>query len=177
MTEDEAHEFWSTHEITEEFWEKAEPVAALFRWDSVFGHDMSGLSGNIFCEGKTREAGVLFRGRHRDRPLLARFPELLEHSGVLRHRLRPRRRDCRCDPRRLLALDLPDQVRLPVARARLSKLTLTLTMLWLLSYVAILVQMPNPDPVLRTISLLYLVYYFGVSFYISWKMHKPRRMA
>ena len=26
MTEHEAHEFWSTHEITEEFWEKAEPV-------------------------------------------------------------------------------------------------------------------------------------------------------
>ncbi len=57
------------------------------------------------------------------------------------------------------------------------KLTLTLTSLWLLGYVAILVQMPDPDPILRTLSLLYLVYYFGVSFYISWKMLKPRRMA
>jgi hypothetical protein len=27
------------------------------------------------------------------------------------------------------------------------------------------------------LSLLYLVYYFGVSFYISWKMRKPRRVA
>jgi hypothetical protein len=34
--------------------------------------------------------------------------------------------------------------------------------------------MPDPDPILRTLSLLYLVYYFGVSFYISWKMRKPR---
>ncbi|CAA9410260.1 MAG: Phosphatidylcholine synthase [uncultured Rubrobacteraceae bacterium] len=57
------------------------------------------------------------------------------------------------------------------------KLTITLTALWLLSYVAILVQMPDPDPVLRTLSLLYLVYYFGVSFYISWKMLKDRRTA
>ena len=57
------------------------------------------------------------------------------------------------------------------------KLTLTLTSLWLLSYVAILVQMPDPDPILRTLSLLYLVYYFGVSFYISWKMLKPHRVA
>jgi phosphatidylcholine synthase len=57
------------------------------------------------------------------------------------------------------------------------KITLTLTSLWLLSYVAILVQMPNPDPVLQTLSLLYLVYYFGVSFYISWKMLKDRHVA
>jgi phosphatidylcholine synthase len=57
------------------------------------------------------------------------------------------------------------------------KITLTLTSLWLLSYVAILIQMPNPDPVLRTLSLLYLVYYFGVSFYISWKMLKDRRVT
>src|SRR5215210_1145582 len=57
------------------------------------------------------------------------------------------------------------------------KITLTMTSLWLLSYVAILVQMPNPDPVLQTLSLLYLVYYFGVSFYISWKMLKARRAA
>ncbi len=57
------------------------------------------------------------------------------------------------------------------------KLTITLTALWLLSYVAILVQMPDPDPVLRTLSLLYLVYYFCLSFYISWKMLKDRRTA
>src|SRR5919206_3460972 len=54
------------------------------------------------------------------------------------------------------------------------KLTLTLTSLWLLSYVVILVQMPDPDPILRTLSLLYLLYYFGVSFFISWKTLKPQ---
>jgi CRISPR-associated endoribonuclease Cas6 len=35
------------------------PMAALFRGDSVFGHDMSGLSGNIFSKGKIIEVGVL----------------------------------------------------------------------------------------------------------------------
>jgi phosphatidylcholine synthase len=55
------------------------------------------------------------------------------------------------------------------------KLTIALTSLWLLSYVAILVQMPNSDPILKNLSLLYLVYYFGLSFYISWKMLKDRR--
>jgi phosphatidylcholine synthase len=50
------------------------------------------------------------------------------------------------------------------------KLTLTLTTLWLLSYIAILLQMPNPDPVLRAFSLLYLLYYFGMSLYLSKKI-------
>ena len=57
------------------------------------------------------------------------------------------------------------------------KLTITLTTLWLLSYVAILVQMPDPDPILRTLSLLYLVYYFGLSLYISSKMLKKKPAA
>jgi len=57
------------------------------------------------------------------------------------------------------------------------KLTLTLTSLWLVSYVAILLQMPNPDPVLRALSLLYIVYYFGLSFYLSAKMFKARRLG
>ena len=55
------------------------------------------------------------------------------------------------------------------------KLTLTLTSLWIVSYVAILLQMPNPDPVLRALSLLYIVYYFGLSFYLSARMLKTRR--
>ena len=57
------------------------------------------------------------------------------------------------------------------------KLTLTLTTLWLISYVIILIQMPVPDPIIRTLSLLYLAYYFGLSFYISFKILKTRRMA
>jgi phosphatidylcholine synthase len=47
------------------------------------------------------------------------------------------------------------------------KLTLALTTLWLAAYVTILVQMPNPSPVLLAFSLLYLVYYFGLSLHIT----------
>lgn len=54
------------------------------------------------------------------------------------------------------------------------KITLALTSLWLLSCVAMLVQMPNPSPLLQTFSLLYLVYYFGLSLYLSGKMLKNR---
>src|ERR687886_216107 len=57
------------------------------------------------------------------------------------------------------------------------KLTLTLTTLWLVSYITILIQMPNPSPLLQTFSLLYLVYYFGLSLYISGKMLKARRLG
>jgi phosphatidylcholine synthase len=52
------------------------------------------------------------------------------------------------------------------------KLTLTFTTLWLVTNAAILIQMPDPHPVLRAFSLLYLVYYFGLSLYISGKMLK-----
>src|SRR5918997_2397294 len=57
------------------------------------------------------------------------------------------------------------------------KLTIAFPTLWLISYVIILVQMPDPDPILRILSLLYLVYYFGLSFYITSKMRKARRVA
>ena len=56
------------------------------------------------------------------------------------------------------------------------KLTITLTTLWVVGYAAILLQMPNPDPLLRALSLFYLVYYFGLSFYLSGKMLKARRV-
>ena len=57
------------------------------------------------------------------------------------------------------------------------KITLALTSLWLVSYIVILVQMPNPSPVLLAFSLLYLVYYFGLSLHITGKMLKPHRVA
>ncbi len=52
------------------------------------------------------------------------------------------------------------------------KLNLTLTSLWIVSYVVILLQMPNPDAFLLAFSLLYLVYYFGVSLYLTADMLK-----
>ena len=57
------------------------------------------------------------------------------------------------------------------------KLTITLTTLWLLSYVAILIQMPDPSPLLQAFSLLYLVYYFGLSLHLSRKMLKASRLG
>src|SRR5918997_39595 len=60
------------------------------------------------------------RERRPERPLLLGLPQLLEHSGVLRYRLRPRSRGRGRDPRRLLALGLRARpVRLPLAHGRL----------------------------------------------------------
>jgi phosphatidylcholine synthase len=49
-------------------------------------------------------------------------------------------------------------------------LSLFLTALWLVSYAAILFQMPHPQPLILGFSILYLVYYFGLSLYLSGKM-------
>lgn len=49
-------------------------------------------------------------------------------------------------------------------------LTLALTGLWFLLYAAILLQMPSPDPLLTNLSLLYLVYYLGLSLYLTSKI-------
>jgi phosphatidylcholine synthase len=57
------------------------------------------------------------------------------------------------------------------------KLTLALTTVWLVSCVVMLIQMPDPSPVLQALSLLYLVYYFGLSFYLHGKMLKARRIG
>ena len=57
------------------------------------------------------------------------------------------------------------------------KLTVTLTALWILAYAAILSQMPEPAPALLLFSLLYLVYYLGLSLHLSGKMLKARRLA
>jgi phosphatidylcholine synthase len=50
------------------------------------------------------------------------------------------------------------------------RLSLALTALWLVSYAAILLQMPEPDPLILSFAVLYLFYYFGLSFYLSRKM-------
>jgi phosphatidylcholine synthase len=54
-------------------------------------------------------------------------------------------------------------------------LSLALTALWLMSYAAILLQMPEPDPLLLGFSILYLFYYFGLSFYLSGRLLEARR--
>jgi len=64
----------------------------------------------------------------------------------------------------------------PTRTAAFRKLSLTLTTLWLAGYAAILLQMPDPDALILNFSLAYLVYYFGLSLYLSAKMLEARRM-
>jgi phosphatidylcholine synthase len=55
------------------------------------------------------------------------------------------------------------------------RLSLTLTALWLVSYAAILLQMPKPSPLILGFAVLYLCYYLGLSFYFSSKMPGTQR--
>jgi phosphatidylcholine synthase len=63
----------------------------------------------------------------------------------------------------------------PTRTVAFRKLSLTLTALWLASYAVILWQMPDPAPLILTFSILYLVYYFGLSLYLSGKLLEARR--
>src|SRR5688500_4419089 len=63
----------------------------------------------------------------------------------------------------------------PTRTIAFRKLSLTLTALWLVSYAVILLEMPDPDPRILTFSILYLFYYFGLSFYLSSKMPGTQR--
>ncbi|MGH3106194.1 MAG: CDP-alcohol phosphatidyltransferase family protein [Rubrobacteraceae bacterium] len=58
----------------------------------------------------------------------------------------------------------------PTRTIAFRRLSLTLTTLWLVSYAVILVEMPEPDPVILGFSVLYLCYYFGLSLYLSARM-------
>jgi phosphatidylcholine synthase len=53
----------------------------------------------------------------------------------------------------------------PSRTTNLRTLTLTLTVLWMVSYGLILTQMPNPNQPLVFVSLLYMAYYFFLSVY------------
>jgi phosphatidylcholine synthase len=63
----------------------------------------------------------------------------------------------------------------PTRTIAFRKLSLVLTTLWLIGYAAILIQMPEPDPLLLIFSILYLFYYFGLSLYLSGKIFEARR--
>jgi phosphatidylcholine synthase len=63
----------------------------------------------------------------------------------------------------------------PTRTVAFRRLSLTLTALWLASYAAILWQMPELEPLFLAFSILYLVYYFGLSLYLSVKMLEGRR--
>jgi len=55
------------------------------------------------------------------------------------------------------------------------RLSLALTAGWLTTYAALLVQMPDPHPVLIGLSLAYLVYYVGLSIYLTLDGRSHRR--
>ena len=76
-----------------------------------------------------------------------------------------------------LLVFVPIRYAYPSRTITFRKFTLTLTTLWLLAYVAILLQMPHPETFLLVFSLVYLVYYFGLSLHITGKMLKPHRVA
>jgi phosphatidylcholine synthase len=64
----------------------------------------------------------------------------------------------------------------PTRTVAFRKLSLTLTALWLVSYALILLEMPEPDPLILGFSIFYLFYYFGLSLYLSGKMLEARRL-
>jgi phosphatidylcholine synthase len=63
----------------------------------------------------------------------------------------------------------------PTRTLAFRRLTLTLTALWLLSCAGILLEMPEPSPLLLGFSIFYLFYYFGLSFYLYSKLPNARR--
>jgi phosphatidylcholine synthase len=73
-----------------------------------------------------------------------------------------------------LLVFIPIRYVYPTRTIAFRKLSLALTTLWLISYAAILMQMPEPDSLLLTFSVLYLFYYFGLSLYLSSKLLEER---
>ncbi len=56
-------------------------------------------------------------------------------------------------------------------------LTLTLTAGWLSVYAVILAQMPSPHPFWTSLSLVYLVYYLGLSAYLTAQRHRSEDLT
>lgn len=63
----------------------------------------------------------------------------------------------------------------PSRTAAFQRLTLVLTGVWTLAYVLIVLQLPTPNMLLTSFSLLYLLYYLGLSLYLTLK--PSRRIA
>ena len=65
----------------------------------------------------------------------------------------------------------------PSRTVALRPFTLAMTGLWLLLYAVILLQMPAPNLLLTNLSLLYLVYYLGLSLYLTAQIIGRRGIA
>jgi phosphatidylcholine synthase len=75
-----------------------------------------------------------------------------------------------------LLVFIPIRYIYPMRTMIFRRLTLTLTGLWLVGMTAILLDMPDPTPALLIFAVAYLLYYFGLSFYLSARMLEARRV-
>jgi phosphatidylcholine synthase len=57
----------------------------------------------------------------------------------------------------------------------LQGVTLALTAVWLVTYALLVVQLPDPHPLVVAASLTYVVYYWGLSFYLTARGARRRR--
>jgi phosphatidylcholine synthase len=65
----------------------------------------------------------------------------------------------------------------PSRMRRLQGLTLTLTVVWLVTYAVLVVQLPDPNPVVVVVSLGYMAYYWGLSIWLTARGAGARRAA
>jgi phosphatidylcholine synthase len=62
---------------------------------------------------------------------------------------------------------IPIKFLYPTRTKQFQKITIPLTGLWFASYILIMMQLPQPNPTLTSVSLLYPVYYFIASIYLT----------
>jgi phosphatidylcholine synthase len=65
----------------------------------------------------------------------------------------------------------------PSRMGSLQGLTLALTLVWLISYAVLVVQLPDPDPWIVAVSLGYMAYYWSLSIWLTARGARARRAA
>jgi phosphatidylcholine synthase len=65
----------------------------------------------------------------------------------------------------------------PSRMRSLQGLTLTLTLIWLITYAVLVVQLPDPNPWVVAVSLGYMAYYWGLSIWLTARGAGARRDA
>jgi phosphatidylcholine synthase len=65
----------------------------------------------------------------------------------------------------------------PSRMSALRGLTLALTLVWLIAYAVLVVQLPDPNPWVVAASLVYVVYYWGLSLWMTVRGAGARRAA
>ncbi len=77
-----------------------------------------------------------------------------------------------------LLVFVPVRYLYPSRTTALRTLSLALTAVWFATYAVLLVQYPDPHPLVVLLSLAYLVYYIGVSLWLTARAaHRRRRLA